>query len=131
MRIREVCSRKTSYYILAVNLTIPALDTFPEQAVHNHLETMPTIIDLFVALKSTFSQIVIRFYKSFWSKTLQNDRFRFRTPSVVEQELNHLLVSEQWTVVPDILKLMSSGLGITPNQRVQIWLEEKMQSDGQ
>jgi hypothetical protein len=105
-----------------------SLEVFPEQAVHNQLETMPTIIDAMIGLRSTFSRIVIPFYKSFWVNSLQNNRFRFRIPGMVEQELNELLRSDEWTVVPQILNLMSSSLGVEKNSRVKEWLEQKLLS---
>jgi hypothetical protein len=105
-----------------------SLETFPEQAVHNQLETMPTIIDATIGLRSTFSRVVIPFYKSFWVNSLRHNRFRYRVPGMVEQELNALLSSDEWTVVPQILNLMSSSLGVEKNNRVKEWLDQKLLS---
>jgi hypothetical protein len=52
----------------ALTILGASLKAFPEQAVLNQLKTMPTIIDAMIGLRSTFSRIVIPFYKSFLGK---------------------------------------------------------------
>ena len=47
----------------ALALLGASLDSFPEQAVHNHLETMPLVIDSLRGMKSTFRKVIIPFYK--------------------------------------------------------------------
>jgi len=104
------------------------LESYPEQAVHNQLETMPLVINSFRSLKSFYRQILIPFYKLFWSEALRQNRFRFRTPSLVQQKHDQLLESTHWTVVPEILTLMASSLGVAPDERVRLWLKDEIQS---
>jgi hypothetical protein len=106
-----------------------ALESFPEQAVHNHLETMPLVIDCFRPFKSFYERILIPFYKLFWAEAFRQNRFRFRAPSLVQQEYDQLSDSTRWTVIPEILKVMSSGLSVPVGERVKDWLQEKVQAD--
>lgn len=114
----------TSLQTLA--LLAAALESSPEQAVYNQLETMTIIVDFFRSLGPIYERILIPFYKTFWSKTFHENRFRFRLPAMIEQSLEQISGITDWTVLPRILTLMAVSLGVAPSQRVQRWLDNNV-----
>jgi len=111
----------------ALSLLAAALESSSEQAVYNHLETLPFLVDFFRGLELIYEKILTPFYKAFWFRMLNEHRFRFRTPNMVEQKLEEISKSAEWVVVPKILMLMSSSLGVTPSRKVSLWLEKNVQ----
>jgi hypothetical protein len=106
-----------------------SMDSFPEQAVHNHLETLPLVIDSLRGMRTTFAKVVIPFYKLFWQRALREHRFRFRTPRLAQSQFDQLVNSNHWTVIPNILNLLASSLGVTSDDRVRLWLADKVKND--
>lgn len=117
-------SDTTSLQTLA--LLAAAMESSPEQAIYNHLETMPFLVNVFRSLDLIYERRLVPFYRAFWAKTLHENRFRFRSPDIVEQMLKGISTSAEWTVFPKILKLVSSSIGIAPSQKVSLWLEKNV-----
>ncbi len=127
MKKAEVLSSPHTTSLEALSLLAASIESSPEQAVYNHLETMPLLVNVFRGLDLIYEKRLVPFYKAFWSKTLAENSFRFRMPIIVKQTLDQVSGTKEWTVVPRILISMSSGLGIAPSKRVQLWLEKIVQ----
>jgi hypothetical protein len=105
-----------------LSLLAAACVSSTEQAVYNHLETMPAVLNFFRGFGLIYERIIIPFYKDFWATTFHQNRFRFRMPNMVEQDLIQLSASTERNVIPKLLMQMASGLGVVPSERVQSWL---------
>jgi hypothetical protein len=105
-----------------LSLLAAACESSTEHAVYYHLEAMPNILDFFRSLGLIYEKIIVPFYKAFWATLLHENRFRFRMPNMIEQEFTQLSESTERNVIPRILTLMASGLGVAPSERVRAWL---------
>lgn len=105
-----------------LSLLAAACESSTEHAVYYHLEAMPNILDFFRSLGLIYEKIIVPFYKAFWATLLHENRFRFRMPNMIEQEFTQLTESTERNVIPRILTLMASGLGVVPSERVRSWL---------
>ena len=124
----SVFSQPFTNSLQALTFLGAALESFPEEAVHNQLETMPLVIDCCRPFKSFYRQILIPFYTLFWSKALRESRFRFRSPDLVQHKYDQLLQTTDWTIIPDILTTMANGLGVPVGERVNSWLKDNARS---
>lgn len=106
---------RRSLTMLAILGNSIADNILPEQAVQFQANIVPGIEMYYKNCPYLYRQLFIPFFKTYWETKFKQYRFRFRTPSLVEENMDKVFASKSIGIIKNIIKIISDGLGVDLN----------------
>jgi hypothetical protein len=99
-------------------------DASLEQVAAVHLAMLPVLAREGILPILTYRQVVVPYVLHYWTEAIQRERFRFRSPRIVEDELraHQQLIDTQR--VQAILRTVAYGLNVSIPPDAQQWIQE-------
>jgi hypothetical protein len=73
---------------------------------------VPNIDKYYKNFQYLYRKIFIPFFKIYWEKKFKENIFRFRTPGLVEENMNKAFASKSTEVIKNIIRVVADGLGV-------------------
>lgn len=93
-----------------------------EGALAIHLNVVPLVYRLFTPPSAMYRQIILPYLTQYWLRAIEQERFRFRTPVIVERDLQRYRDLPERERAQAILRTVVYGLGMVVSPDVQQWL---------
>jgi hypothetical protein len=87
-------------------------DIIPENVIYTHIIVFQEIIRNFITFPFLYRQIAIPFFRNYWEKKFNNNRFRFKHPNYVQGQLETDFKSPPDKIVQKILYTIITSLNI-------------------
>jgi hypothetical protein len=72
----------------------------------------------------TYQKIILSWITEYWRRTFESQRFQFRTPPLVSEDIRQACSSPEAKRAQKILLAVGRGLGLQFPPEIQKWLEE-------
>lgn len=72
--------------------------------------------------RSTYYKILIPFVTAYWQEAFTKNRFRFSSPSFVDEELHRALEADESVKAQRFLSIIACGLGVILSSQAKEWL---------
>jgi hypothetical protein len=91
-------------------------DVIPENAIYTHIIIFQEIVRSFMAFPFMYRQIAVAFFKNYWNHKFNNNRFRFKNPVQVQEQLNSAFNLPPEKSIQNILYTVITNLNIPYDQ---------------
>jgi hypothetical protein len=104
-------------------------DALLEQAAAVHLHLLPMLASKGILPQITYRRVVLPYILRYWSTAIRRERFRFRGPRLVEEDLQAYAQLPPPRQAQAILRTVANSLGITVPPDADRWFREAAQSE--
>ncbi len=104
-------------------------DALLEQAAAVHLHLLPMLATKGILPQLTYRRVVLPYILRYWSAAIRRERFRFRGPRLVEEDLRAYARLPPPLQAQAILRTVANSLGIPVPSDAHRWFHEAAQSE--